>query len=168
MVKCLKYVYFSKTGLLYLLFLLLGIYYFITSELSVDQWIVSTKYVGLYLNTAFFIFILKRTNFYKSTYDFTKVRLGEQRYSEFLIHSLTVNLCLYVVFTFLPFFILSINKSMNYTVLLIYILVIIVGQFINEMIVLFVIYYQKSTAYLLFVFSSYSFIVYAVMPFIFT
>lgn len=168
MVKLLKNVYFSKTGILYLLFLLLGIYYFITSELSVDQWVVSTKYVGLYLNTAFFLFTLKRTNLYKWIYDFSKIRLEEQGYTKLLIDSLAVNLCMYVMLTFLPFFILSIDKHINYTVLLLYILVIIIGQLINEILVLFVIYYRKSTIYLLFVFSSYSFIVYAVLPYIFS
>ena len=167
MVKYLKKVYISKACILYMIFLLLGIYYFITSNLSVEQWVISTKYVGLYLNTAFFILILKRTNLFKSIYDFTKLRLGEEGYTKLLIQSLFANICMYLLFTFIPFFILSLDKNINYTILLMYVLVVTVGQFINEIIVLLVIYFNKSTAYLLFIFCSYATIVYAVFPSLF-
>lgn len=150
----LKEIYLSRWFFIYLIFLMLGLYYFLSSELALDIWLYNTNFFYLYFKLVFVVFIARRINLYKSTKYLTMIRLGDDGYSFFLIKSFIYNLLLRLIMiygAFVPFVfnITSISR------LGLYFLISLIVEIINEIIVMIVIYKGYSTRYVSIIFINY-------------
>lgn len=147
MIKLTKKIYFHTTLLLYVPCLFLGLYYFLISEMNVVEWFYSSKFIGLYTNSVFFLFIVRRVNVYKAVRIPMQLRLQDEKYRMFLIKSLFLNLIIYLLTVYL-IFVLHLSSNDNFHLLIIYFGVVLLSQFFNECLILFVIYKNLSNFYL--------------------
>lgn len=138
-----KKIYINKVLVVYILCALFGIYFFLISEMTLVEWLFSSKYIGLYLNSIYVLFIVKRVNLYKSVSVLMRIRLKDEKYTKFLIQSLFLHLALYFALVYLPFlFGFSTHDYLHLFVL--YFVSCFIIQFINEIIILLVIYKNLS------------------------
>lgn len=97
MIDLLKRVYYSKESLLLLFGITFGIVASLASLMTIDMWLASTKFIGLYLNTIYFLLIIKRVKLFKSIKVYMHVRLTDIAYTKFLITSLGIHCVLYLL-----------------------------------------------------------------------
>lgn len=147
MVELAKKIYLNKISVIYIFCICLGIHYFLISEMDIATWLFSSKYIGLYMNLIYFLFIVKRVNLYNSIHYPMKLRMQDEKYTAFLIKSLLLNLFIYFILVYFPFLLCSMGDY-NLTLLFIYFGVVIIAQFINECLILMIVYKHLSSYWL--------------------
>lgn len=143
--KFIVYSYKTKFLILWGFIILFEWFYFITSNCTLDNWLISTKYIGIYLNTIYFLIVVDRTKLFKSIRDLTILRIGKSKYFEFLVKAALIDVLLYISSVYLPLLILSKFTIQSIIVLTIYFIIVIVQMVIIQQINLFVIFFKKSS-----------------------
>lgn len=139
----LKKIYFNKIAILFLLSICLGLYYFLISEMTLVEWLYSSKYIGLYINSFWFLFIVKRVNLYQTLHIPMRVRMNDEQYTKFLIQSFILHLSLYLILVYVPFMIGFSPNDLLY-LLMKYFCSLLIVQLLNEFIIFFIIYKNLS------------------------
>lgn len=160
--RLLKKVYISPTMILYIIMLSIGFIYFFVSEMDIAEWLYSSKYIGLYSNSIFFIFMIKRANLFKSISQSMRIRLKDEGYTIFLIKSLLINIAIYFILTY-GIFIPYMFHTVNLYLLILYLIIMLVTQFINECLMLIVIYFNKTSYIFLIILLSYSLVQFIIL-----
>lgn len=148
MVDILKKTYINKYILLFTITTCLSFYFFYVSNLSLDVWLFTSKYIFIYSNIVFSIFALKRISLIKAVSTHMKIRLKDEGFTLFLIKSIFINILIYFVMTYSIFF-YNLFFCKDYMLLFLYFLINLLMQFINECIIMFILYKNKSAALLL-------------------
>lgn len=147
MISLTKKTYWNSTLILYLGCALFGVYYYFTSECDVVEWFFSSRYMGIYTNSVFFLFTIKRVHLYHALHIPLRIRLKEEGYTIFLIQSLFIHLGLYMVFLYAPFAI-AIIQTQLWDYLFFYFGIVLTMQFVCELMILFILEKQLSAYYL--------------------
>lgn len=134
--------------IIFILFQLRGIYSFLISDFYLEQWLIVTNYIPLYLMTSYFLITLSRIKLFLETSELTRIRLQDEGYSKYLVKSFWNSILIFFIVIYLPYIIIGAFTIKYPILLIIYFSIILTQQLLNEMIIFYVIYNRKSSLYI--------------------